>query len=156
MSGHDFPETGRVAGIDYGTVRIGVAVSDPKRLLASPLENYTRRSREQDARHFQKLVHAEQIAGFVIGLPIHASGQESRKSWEARQFGQWLSEVTQRPVCYYDERYTTSQASEALTAADLTKKQRKKRLDKLAAQIILAAFLERHPASNAEPGPLND
>ena len=156
MSGDAFPVTGRVAGIDYGTVRIGVAVSDPKRLLASPLENYTRRSREQDARHFQELVQTEQIAGFVIGLPIHASGQESHKSWEARQFGQWLSEVTQRPVCYYDERYTTSQASEALTAADLTKKQRKKRLDKLAAQIILAGFLERHPASDAEPGPLSD
>lgn len=156
MSGETFPETGRVAGIDYGTVRIGVAVSDPRRLLASPLENYTRRSREQDARHFQELVHTEQIAGFVIGLPVHSSGQESRKSREVRQFGQWLSEATQRPVCYYDERFTTSQAKQALTAAELSKKQRKKRLDKLAAQIILAGFLERHPASDAEPGPLSD
>ncbi len=156
MSGDEFPATGRLAGIDFGTVRIGVAVSDPHRQLASPLDNYTRRSIELDARYFRELVRTERIAGFVVGLPVHSSGRESRKSGEARRFGQWLAEVTQRPVRYYDERYTTSQALDALIAAELTKKQRKKRLDKLAAQIILAGFLESRQSADAPPGPLSD
>ena len=86
------PQQGRVAGIDFGTVRIGIAISDPGRSIASPLENYTRQGLEQDARRFRRLVAEENVALFVVGLPVHLSGQESRKSQEARQFGKWLQE----------------------------------------------------------------
>ncbi len=94
----DFPATGRIAGIDYGTKRIGVAITDPDRRLASPLANYDRASPAQDAAYFRQLVADEQIVAFVVGLPIHLSGQESRKSREARAFGDWLEETTGRPV----------------------------------------------------------
>ncbi len=153
MSG--FPATGRLAGIDFGTVRIGVAVSDPGRTLASPYENYARRDLAADARYFQRLVTEEMIVGFVIGLPVHTTGQESQKSREARQFAQWLSEVTQRPTCFYDERYTTREATLLLEEAQLTKKKRKQRLDMLAAQLLLAAFLESSQ-QGAQPGALDD
>ena len=83
------PPRGRVAGIDYGTVRIGVAISDPGRSLSSPLESYTRRDRAADARYFQKLVADEQVQLFVVGLPVHLDGSESAKSVESRRFGQW-------------------------------------------------------------------
>lgn len=149
----DLPRTGRLAGIDYGTVRIGVAVTDPEQRLASPLENYSRRGAAADAAWIKRLVADERIAGFVVGLPVHTSGQESQKSIEARQFGRWLGEQTGLPVAYFDERYTSAHAEQLLQAAGLTSKRRKERLDKLAAQIMLAAFLESS-RTGEEPGSL--
>jgi putative Holliday junction resolvase len=135
---------GRVAGVDYGHVRIGIAISDPERTIASPLENYTRRGPEADAQRFRRLAAEERIVLFVVGLPLHLDGQESQKSGEARQFGAWLGEATGVPVEFFDERFTSHEAEQLLMAAELTKKRRKKRMDMLAAQIILTAYLEAH------------
>lgn len=137
---------GRVAGVDYGTVRIGIAVSNVERTIASPLENYTRRGLEQDARRFRQLVADERIALFVVGLPLHLSGDESQKSLEARQFGGWLTETTGVPVVFFDERFTSRDAEDLLLSADLTRKRRKKRMDMLAAQILLTGYLEAKDA----------
>jgi len=133
---------GRVAGVDFGTVRIGIAVSNPEGTIASPMENYTRRGPEQDARWFRQLAADERISLFVVGLPIHLSGEESPKSGEARRFGQWLMETTGVPVEFFDERFTSREAEDLLLSADMTRKSRKKRLDMLAAQILLTAYLE--------------
>jgi putative Holliday junction resolvase len=133
---------GRVAAIDYGTVRIGIAISDARRTLASPLENYTRRSRQVDGEHLRRLAIEENIVLFVVGLPVHLDGRESQKSREARDFGKWLGEITGKPVEYFDERFTSAEAERYLGAAELTKKKRKARLDMLAAQILLTAYLE--------------
>jgi putative Holliday junction resolvase len=150
----EFPLDGRLAGVDYGTVRIGVAISDPDRLLASPLENYSRGNTEVDAEHFRQLVAAERIVGFVVGLPVPNSGQESEKSLEAREFGAWLHRVTGLPVRFHDERFTSVQAGHYLAAAKVGRKGRKKRLDMLAAQIMLASYLES--ARHDGPGSLDD
>ena len=147
---------GRLAGIDYGTVRIGIAVSDARQTLASPYENYTRRSPQADAEYFRRLVREEQIAEFVVGLPVHLSGRESQKSIEARAFGRWLAEQTGLPVAYFDERFTSSEAEQFLGAAELTKKQRQARLDKLAAQIMLTGYLESRARGAGEPQALDD
>ena len=149
-----FPSDGRLAGIDYGTVRIGIAVTDPERRLASPWDNYDRQSPAADADYFRRLVEAEGIVGFVVGLPVHASGEEGEKCREARRFGQWLAELTGRPVRFFDERYSSVQAEQWLAGADLSRKQRKQRRDMLAAQIMLAAYLES-PAAEP-PGALDD
>jgi len=137
-----FPHTGRIAGIDYGTVRIGVAVTDPEQRFASPLENYTRRDEAADAAWFKRLATEERLVGFVVGLPVHTDGNESHKSFEARQFGKWLVELTGLPVRHFDERYTSAQAEALLQEAGFTSKRRKERLDKLAAQLMLTAYLE--------------
>jgi putative holliday junction resolvase len=142
MMGSKIPSAGRVAGVDFGTVRIGIAISNPERTIASPLENYTRGSLEQDARRFRRLVAEEGVVLFVVGLPIHLDGGESPKSQEARKFGQWLAETTAVPVEFFDERFTSVEAEQALLSADLTRKRRKKRMDMLAAQIMLSAYLE--------------
>lgn len=134
--------SGRVAGIDYGTQRIGVAVTDSRRTLASPLENYTRAGADADARFFNKLVRDESIVLFVVGLPVHLAGHESAQSVEARQFGKWLSETTGVPVVYSDERFTSSEADALLSQGALTSKRRKERRDMLAAQITLTGWLE--------------
>jgi putative Holliday junction resolvase len=147
------PRFGRLAGIDFGTVRIGVAITDPDQRLASPLENYTRRHAPADAIWFKQLVEQERIAGFVVGLPVHTSGEESQKSVQARAFGKWLGELTGLPVRYFDERYTSVHAEQLLLEAEFTKKRRKERLDKLAAQILLAAYLESS-RTEGEPGSL--
>ena len=144
---------GRVAGIDYGTVRIGIAISDPERKIASPLENYTRRGLDQDAERFRRLVADEGVVLFVVGLPIHLDGRESEKSQEARQFGQWLGETTGVPIEFFDERFTSHEAEQLLLGAELTKKRRKKRMDMLAAQIMLTAYLESH--NRGDGGPSN-
>jgi putative Holliday junction resolvase len=147
---------GRVAGIDYGTVRIGIAISDADRTIASPLENYTRRGLKQDAARFRQLVAEENVSIFVVGLPVHLSGLESQKSLEAREFGKWLEGITGVPVVFFDERFTSAEAEQFLLGADMTRKKRKARLDKLAAQIFLSAYLESHSENSETPGALED
>lgn len=143
---------GRIAGIDYGTVRIGVAIGDLEVGMASPHENYTRRSERLDAEYFASLAREERLARWVVGLPVHLHGGESQKSAEAREFGAWLSEKTGLPVEFYDERYTSSEATELLRASNLSPKQRKAKLDALAAQIMLTAYLESGANGQENPG----
>ncbi|HEX4147617.1 MAG TPA: Holliday junction resolvase RuvX [Pirellulales bacterium] len=147
--------TGRLAGIDYGTVRIGIAITDSRQTLASPLENYTRRGVAADAEYFRRLVREEGVQAFVVGLPVHLSGNESQKSIEAREFGKWLGETTAVPVHYYDERFTSREALAHLESAELTKKKRKARLDMLAAQIMLTGYLESSRQDSAHPPALD-
>lgn len=142
---------GRIAGIDYGTKRIGIAISDRRQKLASPLENYTRSGKEADARRFQRLAKEEEVGLFVVGLPVHLSGLESQKSLEARAFGKWLGETTGVPVAFFDERFSSSEAERHLLAAEMTSKRRKARLDMLAAQILLSAYLEASEKGRAAP-----
>jgi len=132
----------RLAGIDYGTVRIGIALGDEETRIAGPFETYHRRTLPLDAAYFQNLAKQEQISRFIVGLPIHLDGNESQKSYEARKFAAWLHETTGVPVELFDERFTSAHAEHILMAAELTKKKRKARLDSLAAQIMLTAYLE--------------
>jgi putative Holliday junction resolvase len=148
-------DRGRVAGIDFGAVRIGIAISDPGRRIASPYENYTRRGAEQDARRMRRLVEEERVTLFVVGLPVHLDGRESPSSTRAREFGQWLHETTGVPVEFYDERFTSVEAEQFLLDANLTRKRRKARIDMLAAQILLSAYLEAEASPPQRPGPLD-
>ena len=134
--------TGKIAGIDYGMVRIGIAISDADRVLAGPYETYIRKSPDRDAEYFRQLVHEERITRFVLGLPLHLSGDLSEKAKEVLQFGRWLNSTTSIEVDYMDERYTSVEAEHILRQAGLTDKKRKERRDKLAAQILLASYLE--------------
>jgi len=136
------PPPGRVAGIDYGTVRIGIAISDANREFTGPYENYTRRTPNLDAERFRRLVNEEKVVLFVVGLPIHCDGEESQKSLEAREFGEWLEAETGVEVRYFDERFTSRYAERVLREANLTRRQRKKRMDQVAAHLMLSAFLE--------------
>ncbi len=154
LKGDSLPFEGRLAGIDFGTRRVGIAVCDASQQLASPLDVYQRRNETEDAAYFQQLVSDQTLVGLVVGLPVHVSGEESQKSHQARLFGNWLSQLSGLPVAYHDERYSTAQAEEVLEAASLTSKQRKQRIDKVAAQFILSAYLES-TRSTGEPGSLD-
>ena len=151
----DFPNTGRLIGIDYGTVRIGIAICDASQSICSPFETYYRKTLQKDGEYFQRMIKEEQVVGLVIGLPVHASGDDSKKSIEAKGFAKWLQKVTELPIKMFDERYTSLLADQLMGVANLTKKQRKARLDKIAAQMILSGFLES--ARNDEsPRPIED
>ena len=141
----------RIAGIDYGTVRIGVALADGETRIATPLNNYSRRGEALDGEYFKRLALEERLTKFVVGLPVHLDGRESQKSQEARTFGDWLSSTTKVPVEYFDERFTSSEAEQLLMDAGFTKQRRKERLDKLAAQIMLTAYLESGNRPTSEP-----
>jgi putative Holliday junction resolvase len=132
----------RLLGVDYGTVRIGLAVSDPQRRIASPLGTYARRNREVDAAYFRELAEEEEIGQLVVGLPIHLTGREGEKAAEARAFGHWLAESTGLPFVLWDERYTTAEAEGHLWAAGLTHKRRKTKRDRVAAQLLLQSYLD--------------
>jgi putative Holliday junction resolvase len=142
-----WPQAGRLAGIDFGTVRIGISLCDPSRTWTSPLETFERKATAIEAKHFQKLTKENQIGGWVVGLPLHCDGRDSAKAREVRQFVKWLITTTERPVRFIDERYTTALATRLLRDLQMTHKQRKKQLDKIAAHIILDAYLEssKHP-----------
>jgi putative Holliday junction resolvase len=132
----------RLLGVDYGSVRIGLAVSDAERRLASPLAVYERQGCERDAAYFRALAEAEEIGAIVVGLPMHCDGREGQKAAEARVFGTWLTETTELTVRFWDERFSTVEAESALWQAGLTHKKRRARRDRVAAQIVLQAYLD--------------
>jgi putative holliday junction resolvase len=144
----------RIAGIDYGTVRIGIALGDTEVGIAGPYETYNRRNEAQDADYFRQFVNEERIGRLVVGLPVHLDGNESQKSREAREFGAWLAEITGVSVEFFDERFSSSEAEAILGDAQLTKKRRKARVDQLAAQIMLTAYLESGARGQDQPGGL--
>lgn len=137
-----FPGSGRLAAVDYGTVRIGIAVCDPERILASPVEVYQVRNPDRDGDYFRTLVREEHLVGFVVGLPIHCDGGESQKSKECREFARWLQEETQLPVRLFDERFSTAAAKERLAHGRLSRQKKKQQLDAVAALVLLESFLE--------------
>ncbi len=149
-------ERRRLLGVDYGHVRIGLAVSDADRRIASPLATYARHDRDRDARYFHSLVEEEGIGQCVVGLPVHLDCREGPKALEARAFGQWLGEVTGLPVVFWDERFTSVEAEQFLLAAGMTNKRRKARRDRVAAQILLQAYLDAGCPGEQTLGPLGD
>jgi putative Holliday junction resolvase len=149
-------ETGKLAGIDFGSVRIGIAISDPQRIIASPYEVYTRKNERLDDEYFRRLAEEEQIVRFVVGLPLHLDGRVSEKAKEALDFGARLSKLTGKPVDFMDERFTSVEAGYYLRQAKMTLKQRKKRTDKIAAQVLLANYIERGCRGTDLPESLDD
>jgi putative Holliday junction resolvase len=149
--------SGRILALDFGTKRIGAALSDPDRRMALLLEQYDRRTPSRDAAHYRELVREERVALIVVGLPLHTGGGESEVSTKAREFGRWLSEVTERPVVFFDERYSTVLADELLSQRKLTKAQRTARRDAIAALVLLQSYLDAGcPETEAPASPIDD
>ena len=147
----------RVLGIDFGTRRIGAALSDPRRMIATPLEVYERRDPARDAKHYKTLIDDEGVERIVIGLPVHTGGGESDLSRLARAWGRWLAEATGRPVSFHDERYTSVDADHLMRSHGLKLRDRKARRDMLAAQILLQNYLDAGcPEAGEPPAPLED
>ncbi len=150
------PEKGKIAGIDFGSVRIGVAVCDAERLIAFPYEIWRRKNEKLDLEHFQTLVKEEKIVHFVVGLPLHCSGEMSEKARQALEFAAKLADATGCSVDFLDERFTSVIADDMLRQAGIKAKKRKQNVDDIAAQIILSNYLERGCVGTTELESLED
>jgi putative Holliday junction resolvase len=147
--------SGRVAGVDYGRRRIGIAVCDAERIICSPLcVRQTTGDRSADAVFFQDLVAQERLVGFVVGLPVHADGTDSAMSVEVERFGAWLARTTSLPVTFHDERYSSREAAGMLAGIGLTRGRKKARADAVAAQVVLQSWVESQASHGDRPGAL--
>jgi putative Holliday junction resolvase len=136
------PDEGALFGIDFGTKRIGIAISNPEQTMSMPLENYTLRKPDLDAVWLRQLARGYGVRGLVIGLPVHMSGDEGGKAKQAREFGRWAAEATGLPVTWWDERYSSSVADMRMDQSGVSKNRRKNKRDQLAAQVILQSFID--------------
>jgi putative Holliday junction resolvase len=117
---------GRVAAVDYGRKRMGIAICDAERIIASPWPmRQPTGDPTAEAAYFRRLVAEESIVGFVVGLPVHADGSDSRMSVEVEKFAGWLGETTGRPVTFQDERYTSVEAAGMLAGLGLSRGRRR-------------------------------
>lgn len=148
---------GRLLGLDFGTKRVGAALSDARRAIATPLEVYERKDKARDAEHYRAIVAEYDVERLVVGLPLHTGGGEGDLAELARGWGEWLAGATGRPVTFFDERYTSVDAEESLRGHGLRARKRKGLRDMLAARILLQNFLDAGcPVVEAEPAPLED
>ena len=138
----------RIIALDVGDRRIGIAVSDPLGITAQPIETYTRVGYGPDSRHIAELAKQYETDQILCGLPRNMDGTQGFQADKVRQFAAQL-EALGLTVFYYDERMTTVLAEEALLEADMRRADRKKKVDMLAAVIILQSYLDARAAQAA-------
>ncbi len=129
----------RYLGVDYGTKRIGLAISDDLGLTARPLEVV---GRDDLASSLQRIADEYDLAGVIVGLPTSLGGGEGPSATAARELGREIGETIEVPVEFVDERFTSRIAENALLEADMRRRSRKETVDKVAAAIILQSFLD--------------
>ncbi len=133
---------GRVLGIDYGERRIGLALSDPMRIIGSGHSTYQRESLALDIKYLAELIEREEVVEIVMGLPCHANGDEGDMAQRARAFADALIELCPRPLHFVDETYSSLEADEVLRRKFKKDwRKRKEQVDMIAAQIILTNFI---------------
>ena len=134
---------GRLIGIDAGTKTLGLALSDVRRTIASPLETIRRTKFTADVVRLFALVAEHGVAGLVLGLPRNMDGTEGPRAQATRALARNLNKLSPLPILLWDERLTTAEAQRMLIDADQTRKRRAEVIDKLAATIILQSALDR-------------
>ncbi len=133
---------GRVLGLDFGTVRIGAALSDAGRRVAAPFEIFTRGDQAREDRYFVNLVKTQGVDRIVVGLPVRGSGSEGSMARLSRAWGERLARLTSIEVLFVDERYTSVEAEYTLIDAGVKRARRKRFRDRVAAQILLQNYLD--------------
>ena len=136
----------RVLGIDLGTRRIGLALSDPDATIAYPLDVLERRGARKDVAALAALVAEPGVERIVVGLPIHMDGRKGPEAEAAEKFASSLGQATSLDVDLMDERWTTLEAERSLREMGQTGKRGRKRrqhVDAVAASLLLRAYLDR-------------
>ncbi|NGZ95917.1 MAG: Holliday junction resolvase RuvX [Nitrospira sp. WS110] len=139
---------GRILALDYGTKRIGVALSDELKWTAQPLETIERRVLDRDIAHIASLVTAHEVERVVLGFPLQLDGREGPAVQAMREFAEKLEAGIPVPIVLWDERMTTKAAEDLLIAADVSRKKRKGVVDRVAAAILLQSYLEAQSSSS--------
>ena len=142
----------RLLGLDYGTRRLGLAISDEDGIIANPIPPLERsRSLNRDLMTLRRLVREREIGAVVIGLPYNMDGSEGEMVRAVKAFADELRKRIGIQVIGYDERRTTQKAEGALLDANLTRKRRKELRDSVAAALILRSYLDERGSAQEEP-----
>ena len=144
------PPGSRLLGLDVGTKTIGLALSDTRLVIASPLETIRRRRFRDDIAALFTLIDRHGVGGLVIGLPLTMAGGNGPRTQSVRQFARNLLAVRDLPIAFWDERLSTAAVTRAMIAADMTRKRRAAIVDRVAAAYILQGCLD---AIGQLPGP---
>lgn len=136
----------RLLGIDVGTRRIGVALSDPTGTIAQSLTVLPRRSWEQILGAIAALIREHHVAAVIVGLPVRLDGGEGEAAAGARKFAERLRATVEVPVMLEDERLSTAEAERVMIEADVRRSARRARRDAVAAALILQRYLDRRRA----------
>ncbi len=132
----------RVLGLDYGELRIGVAISDPDRTMALPLAVLPAHPRERLAAELTRICRERNVAVVVVGLPVHLDGREGASAAAARELGEWVRQWTGCPVELWDERMTSAEAERVMKEGGVRAERRRRVVDQLAAQLLLQSYLD--------------
>ena len=132
----------KVLGLDVGEKRIGIAISDELRYTAQGMKVLDRRGLADDLRELAEIIAATKVSEIVVGLPRNMDGSFGQGAQKVTAFVQELKKATSVPITLWDERWTTSEATRVLLQADVTRKKRKKVVDKVAAVLILQGYLD--------------
>jgi putative holliday junction resolvase len=143
----------RLMGIDLGTKTIGLALSDTRLSIATPLETLARGKFGRDAGLLRQRRHDHGVGGLVIGLPINMDGSEGPRAQATRAFARNLIEFDDPEICFWDERLSTAAVTRGMIEADLSRKRRAELVDRAAAAYILQGLLDRlgHLAQGSTP-----
>ncbi len=133
----------RIMALDYGDVRIGIALSDLTRTIANGYENYTRVNDGKDVEHIADIAKANNVKLVVFGLPYNMDGTASNQTIKTQNFANMFAERTGLEIKFLDERLTSKLAERMLIDADISRAKRKNVLDKLSATIILQDYLNQ-------------
>jgi len=132
----------RLMGLDIGSKTIGLALSDTRRTIASPLETIRRTKFTADAARLRALIAAHGVGGLVIGLPVAMDGSEGPRCQSVRQFAASLLKTVDIPIAFWDERLSTAAVTRGMIEADISRKRRAELVDRAAAAYILQGLLD--------------
>jgi putative Holliday junction resolvase len=134
--------SGRILAIDYGSRRMGLAVSDPLGITAQGLETLERKNKRSDFARLERVIREYQVAEIVLGNPLRMSGEEGTQSRKVAEFADELRRRFERPVHLWDERLTSSEANRLLRESEVSLHKRAQAVDRMAATLILQSFLQ--------------
>jgi putative holliday junction resolvase len=132
---------GRIIGLDLGEKRIGVAISDETATISTAIDTITGLSAKDLIKRISEMALSRGVEEIVIGLPLNMNGSRGPQAEKAINFAEKLGKKVSCKVSTFDERLTTAQGEAILISADMSRKKRKQNIDKLAAQIMLQAYL---------------
>lgn len=145
----------RYLGLDVGTKRIGIAVSDELGLTAQPVMTLeTRRNPREDLRSIARLARRHSVVGIVVGNPLHISGELSPRAAKVQAFAAELGALTGLPIHLWDERLTSREAHQILYEAGHARQDHKELMDQVAATLILQSFLDERGGVGTRPSNL--
>lgn len=132
----------RLLGLDLGEKTIGLALSDLRRMIATPMYTIERGKFSKDSKELLAIIHKQEVGGLVLGYPVNMDGSEGPRCQSTRQFARNMEAITTVPILLFDERMSTMAVTRTMLDADLSRKRRAELVDKMAASYMLQAVLD--------------